>query len=48
VRLADDSTFRDSVRRAIAAGIAHSPLTDMPAHTKHLEAAYVAAIEARG
>jgi predicted O-linked N-acetylglucosamine transferase (SPINDLY family) len=46
-RLADDAAFRESVRSAIAAGIAKSPLTDMRAHTRHLEAAYVAAIEHR-
>ena len=44
VRLADDAAFRTSVRAAIAAGIVHSPLTDMAAHTRHLEAAYLAAI----
>jgi predicted O-linked N-acetylglucosamine transferase (SPINDLY family) len=45
VRLSDDVAFRASVRAAIAAGIAHSPLTDMAAHTRHLEAAYLAAID---
>lgn len=46
-RLADDTAFRASVRSAIAAGIAKSPLTDMLAHTRHLEAAYLAAIDQR-
>ncbi|MCC6194322.1 MAG: tetratricopeptide repeat protein [Burkholderiales bacterium] len=46
VRLADDAEFRHTVRSAIAAGIAHSPLTDMPAYTRHLEAAYLAAMAA--
>ena len=45
VRLAHDAAFASDVRAAIARGIASSPLTDMPAHTRHLEAAYRAAIE---
>ncbi|MCC7042193.1 MAG: tetratricopeptide repeat protein [Burkholderiales bacterium] len=44
VRLATDATFAAAVRAAIARGLAGSPLTDMPAHTRHLEAAYRAAI----
>jgi len=44
-RLAKDAAFRDEVKRDIAAGIARSPLTDMPAHTRNLEAAYRSAIE---
>ncbi len=44
-RLAKDAAFRDAVKRDIAAGIARSPLTDMPAHTRNLEAAYRSAIE---
>jgi len=44
VRLADDAGFRASVRAAIAAGIAQSPLTDMQGYARHLEAAYRAAI----
>jgi len=45
VRLAQDAAFAASVKAAIARGIASSPLTDMAAHTRHLEAAYRAAIE---
>ncbi len=45
VRLAGDAGFMASVRAAIARGIASSALTDMPAHTRHLEAAYRAAID---
>ncbi len=44
VRLATDSAFAASVRAAIRAGLAHSPLVDMRAHTRHLEAAYVEAL----
>jgi predicted O-linked N-acetylglucosamine transferase (SPINDLY family) len=44
-RLAEDAPFLASVKAAIAAGIAHSPLTDMTAHTRYLEAAYLAALE---
>jgi predicted O-linked N-acetylglucosamine transferase (SPINDLY family) len=47
VRLASDPAFMRGVRERIAAGIAHSTLTDMPAHTRHLEAAYVKALQAR-
>jgi predicted O-linked N-acetylglucosamine transferase (SPINDLY family) len=47
VRLADDPSFRAEVKAAIAAGLVRSPLTDMPAHTRHLEAAYVAALAER-
>jgi predicted O-linked N-acetylglucosamine transferase (SPINDLY family) len=47
VRLATDSAFMQAVRERIAAGLAHSPLTDMEAHTRHLEAAYLRAVEAR-
>jgi len=43
-RLAKDAGFRTSVKRAIAAGIAKSELTDMPTHTRNLEAAYRSAI----
>lgn len=45
VRLAEDPAFASAVKAAIARGLAGSPLTDMPAHTRHLEAAYRAAIE---
>ena len=44
VRLATDAAFMQSVRAKIRAGLAHSPLTDMAAHTRHLEAAYRAAL----
>jgi predicted O-linked N-acetylglucosamine transferase (SPINDLY family) len=44
VRLATDPAFMAGVRAAIAAGIDRSPLTDMPAHTRALEDAYVAAL----
>jgi predicted O-linked N-acetylglucosamine transferase (SPINDLY family) len=44
VRLAQDAAFRAQVRRDIQAGLAHSPLTDMQAHARHLEAAYVEAL----
>jgi len=47
VRLADDRAFRSEVKAAIASGIASSVLTDMPAHTRALEAAYVRALEER-
>jgi predicted O-linked N-acetylglucosamine transferase (SPINDLY family) len=43
-RLAGDAAFRASVERDIASGIASSPLTDMRAHTRNLEAAYCSAI----
>jgi protein O-GlcNAc transferase len=46
-RLATDPTFMQSVRERIAAGLTRSPLTDMDAHTRHLEAAYLRALEAR-
>ena len=41
------AAFMADVRAAIRDGIAHSPLTDMVQHTRHLEAAYVAALQAR-
>ena len=44
-RLAHDAAFRASVKRDIAAGIAKSALTDMAAHTRNLEAAYLAAVQ---
>ena len=46
-RLADDRTFRAQVRAAIRAGLARSPLTDMDAHTRNLERAYLTALERR-
>jgi len=47
VRLATDATFAAEVRAAIRAGIASSPLTDMGAHTRSLERAYVKALQQR-
>ena len=47
VRLADDPAFMREVRDRIRAGLAHSALTDMPAHTRALERAYLAALAAR-
>jgi predicted O-linked N-acetylglucosamine transferase (SPINDLY family) len=47
VRLADDAAFMASVRAAIGIRLADSPLTDMAGHTRHLEAAYLAALEER-
>jgi predicted O-linked N-acetylglucosamine transferase (SPINDLY family) len=44
VRLAQDRTFMQSVRGAIAQGMRSSPLVDMPAHTRNLEAAYIEAL----
>jgi predicted O-linked N-acetylglucosamine transferase (SPINDLY family) len=45
VRLADDPAFKREVRDAIRAGLASSPLVDRLAHTRHLEAAYLAALQ---
>jgi predicted O-linked N-acetylglucosamine transferase (SPINDLY family) len=47
VRLADDPAFTADVKARIAAGLAHSPLTDMPAHARRLEAAYLRALDSR-
>jgi predicted O-linked N-acetylglucosamine transferase (SPINDLY family) len=47
VRLATDAPFMREVRGAIHAGLASSPLTDMAAHTHHLEEAYRAALQMR-
>ena len=44
VRLANDAPMRAALRTRIAAGIARSPLTDMVAHTRRLEAAYLEAL----
>ena len=46
-RLADDRLFMAEVRAAIRAGLADSALTDMQAHTRNLEAAYVEALRQR-
>ncbi len=45
-RLAEDAAFRAGVSEAIARGLRSSPLVDMPAHTRHLEDAYRAALAA--
>jgi predicted O-linked N-acetylglucosamine transferase (SPINDLY family) len=47
VRLATDTVFMAEVRAAIRAGLERSPLTDMVAHTRHLERAYLQALEQR-
>jgi len=47
VRLATDPGFMDEVRTAIRAGLERSPLIDMVAHTRHLERAYLQALEQR-
>ena len=46
-RLATDAAFMREVRARIRAGLAHSALTDMPAHTQALERAYIAALAAK-
>ena len=43
-RLAGEPGFMREVRDRIARGLAHSPLTDMAAHVRNLEHAYVAAL----
>lgn len=40
VRLSRDVAFRTSVKQAIRRGLGDSPLVDMDAHTRHLEAVY--------
>jgi predicted O-linked N-acetylglucosamine transferase (SPINDLY family) len=47
VRLAEDGAFLREVKDAIRAGLAQSPLVDMAAHARHLEAAYLAALAER-
>jgi predicted O-linked N-acetylglucosamine transferase (SPINDLY family) len=47
VRLATDAAFAAEVRAAIRAGLERSPLTDMDAHTRSLERAYVEALRKR-
>ncbi len=47
VRLATDAAFMAKVREAIHAGLRQSALTDMDAHTRNLEAAYVDALRLR-
>ena len=46
-RLADEPAFHAEVRAAIDAGLVQSPLVDMAAHTRNLEAAYRAALTER-
>lgn len=46
-RLADDAAFLEGVRARIREGLADSALTDMPAHTRALERAYIVALAAR-
>ena len=47
VRLSTDAAFMREVRAAIRSGLRGSTLTDMPAHTRALERAYVAALAAK-
>jgi protein O-GlcNAc transferase len=47
VRLATDAAFMTEVRGAIRANLDHSALTDMVAHTRSLEAAYLRALAER-
>ena len=47
VRLADDPVFMRDVRRSIRERLPNSPLTDMTSHARHLEDAYVLALERR-
>jgi predicted O-linked N-acetylglucosamine transferase (SPINDLY family) len=44
IRLAGDGPFRSEVKAAIAAGLRASPLVDMAAHARALEAAYIEAL----
>jgi predicted O-linked N-acetylglucosamine transferase (SPINDLY family) len=46
-RLANDRGFAARVKAAIRTGLAASPLTDMDAHARNLERAYVAALKQR-
>lgn len=47
VRLATDGAFNAEVKAAIRAGLERSPLTDMDAHTRNLEQAYMEALRRR-
>jgi predicted O-linked N-acetylglucosamine transferase (SPINDLY family) len=47
VRLATNAVFKAQVSAAICAGLQRSPLTDMDAHTRRLEQAYLQALEQR-
>ncbi|MHB9102873.1 MAG: O-linked N-acetylglucosamine transferase, SPINDLY family protein, partial [Sulfuricella sp.] len=44
-RLATSPTFRESVRNEIQAGLKDSPLVDMDGYVRHLEGAYLRAVE---
>ena len=46
-RLAEDRAFSTQVKAAIRAGLAKSPLTDMDAHVRNVERAYLTALERR-
>ena len=45
VRLAEDRSFASEIKEAIRRGLQASPLVDMPAHARNLEAAYLHAIQ---
>lgn len=47
LRLATDPAFKTEVKAAIRAGLQRSVLTDMDAHTRNLEQAYLQALEQR-
>jgi predicted O-linked N-acetylglucosamine transferase (SPINDLY family) len=47
LQLATDAAFKAQIKAAIRAGLQRSPLTDMDAHTRHLEQAYLQALEQR-
>lgn len=47
-RLATDAAFQTQVRAAIQEGLKHSPLTDLAAHVRHLEQAYLHALAEKG
>ena len=47
VRLANEFAFMRDMRAGIRAGLDRSPLTDLGAHTRSLERAYIAALEAK-
>lgn len=44
-RLATDQAFRERVKNEIQAGLKNSPLVDMDAYVRHLESAYLRAVE---
>ena len=48
LRLARDGAFRARVKEEIGAGLQQSPLVDMDAYVRHLEAAYVRALDGKG